>query len=77
MNKHSLKGNCSRKGIHPAGHPWRKAVYPWAARSGRYTVDAARIEERISQRSRPTQPESKAGAFRIHAVSDTNASAGS
>lgn len=46
MTKHALKGNCARKGVQPAGHPWRKAVWYVATVRGTYKVDAARIEKR-------------------------------
>jgi hypothetical protein len=48
MTKRSrFKGDCTPRGVQPASHPWRRAVYYVAAKRGTYKVDAERINKRI------------------------------
>lgn len=49
MSKTFLKGDCAPKITPSAKHPWRRAVYPWAALKGRYRVDEATIDARRKQ----------------------------
>lgn len=46
MNYTHLKGDCAPKFTPIARHPWRKAVYPWAAITGKYRIDEQRITRR-------------------------------
>ena len=41
-----LKGDSAPKFTPKPGHPWRRALFPWTVKQGRYVVDAPKIDAR-------------------------------